>query len=261
MNILLIGDIVGKPGRKVIKRLLPHIKSQYNVEFVVANGENGAGGFGLTIDTAKELFNSGIDVLTSGNHIWDKKDIFVELEEGNRILRPLNYPEGVPGKGYTILETETGKRVCVINIQGRIFMPPIDCPFMGIQKLLDSISQDVKTIIVDFHAEATSEKMAMGIFLDGKVSVVAGTHTHVQTADERILPNGTGYITDLGMTGPHDSVIGMEFEKSMKRILYQIPFKLNVAKKNLRLNGIFLNVDDETGKCKEIKRLDIPYEV
>ncbi len=261
MNILFLGDIIGKQGRKVVKNLLSRVKSDYNVEFVVANGENGAGGFGLTCDTAQELFNCGVDVITSGNHIWDKKDIYNELEENLRILRPLNYPEGIPGKGYTILRTETGKSICVINLQGRIFMPPIDCPFKAVENALEKIDgKGVKAILVDFHAEATSEKMAMGKFLDGRVSAVLGTHTHVQTADEKILPEGTGYITDLGMTGPHDSVIGMEYEKSLKRILFQIPFRLNVARKDLRLNGVFLKINEESGKCELIKRLNIPYE-
>ncbi len=260
MNIIFLGDIIGKRGRKIVKNLLPRLKSEYDVEFVVANGENGAGGFGLTRETARELLKSGVDVITSGNHIWDKKDIFEELEENPKILRPLNYPEGVPGKGYTVLKTETGKDVCVINLQGRIFMPPIDCPFKAVEKVVNTIGEDIKTILVDFHAEATSEKMAMGKFLDGKVSAIVGTHTHVQTADEKILPGGTGYISDLGMTGPHDSVIGMEYEKSLKRILFQIPLKLSVAKGDLRLNGVFLKIDEKSGKCEKIERLNIIYE-
>lgn len=261
INILFIGDINGKPGRKIVKNLLPDIIKNKNVNFVIANGENVAGGFGITKEKYLELLSSGIDVVTTGNHIWDKKEVIELINCETNILRPANYPANNPGTGYGIFESKDKKfKVGVINLIGRIFMPPAECPFATAQKIAEEISDKTKIIIVDIHAEATSEKQALGFYLDGKVSAVIGTHTHVQTADERILPLGTGFITDAGMTGPFDSVIGVEKETIIRRFLTLMPEKFEVAKTNLRLNAVLLSIDESTGKTKSIERINLKYE-
>ncbi|MEW6097379.1 MAG: TIGR00282 family metallophosphoesterase [bacterium] len=253
MRVLLVGDIVGKRGRQVIKELLPKIKQEYQIDFCVANGENVAGGFGLTEKTAKEVFSGGVNVLTSGNHIWNKKEVFQIIEEEN-ILRPLNYPPGVPGRGYNFYKVKNDI-LAVINLSGRVFIDELDCPFQVVLPEITKIREKTKNIIVDMHAEATSEKIAMGWYLDGKVSAVIGTHTHVQTADERILPEGTAYITDAGMTGPRDSVIGVKKEIIIKKFLTQIPLRFEVAKGTGQICAVIVEIDTHTGKAKSITRI------
>ncbi|TDT69166.1 hypothetical protein EV215_1508 [Hypnocyclicus thermotrophus] len=215
MKILIIGDIIGKPGRKILYEFLERKKEEY--DFIIVNGENSAAGFGITTKIADEFFEYGIDVITSGNHIWDKKEIYKYLDENNALLRPLNYPKSVPGSGYIIKESKNGEKIAVVNLQGRVFMPLVDSPFEVIENILNEIKKETDIIIVDFHAEATSEKVALGWFLDGKVKAIYGTHTHIQTADNRILSEGTAYITDIGMTGSHDSIIGMTIESVLPK--------------------------------------------
>jgi hypothetical protein len=246
--ILAIGDIVGKPGRRAVSQLLPGLRQQYGVKLVIANGENAAGGIGLTLSTAKELLDGGVDVLTSGNHIWAQKEIIPYLDGEMPILRPLNYPPGVPGKGYIVVG-----RVAVVNLMGRTFMGDLDCPFRAMDQLLTELKQPI--IIVDFHAEATSENGAMGRYLDGRVSAVLGTHTHVGTIDAQLLPQGTAYVTDIGMTGPLDSVIGDDAEAVIQRFLTQIPHRLSVGKGKTALNAILVKVDDDTGRALSIDRI------
>jgi metallophosphoesterase (TIGR00282 family) len=254
-----LGDIIGSPGRKAVKSLLSSFINDHSVDIVIANGENAAGGFGITEQVAEELFINGVDVITSGNHIFDKKEIINYLDGTDRLIRPANYPGGVPGKGVTIIPVKDTK-AAVINIAGLVFMEPILCPFETIINELNRLPEDIKIIIVDFHAEVTSEKCCMGWYLDGKVSALLGTHTHIPTADERILPNGTGYITDAGMTGPYDSVIGIKKENALKRFLLHVPVRFDTAKKDIRLCGVFLDIDDNTGKCMGIKRIEIPVD-
>jgi metallophosphoesterase (TIGR00282 family) len=246
--ILAIGDIVGKPGRKAISQLLPGLRQQYGLDLVIANGENAAGGVGLTLATAKELLDGGVDVLTSGNHIWAQKEIIPYLDSDMPILRPLNYPPGVPGKGYLVI-----KGVAVVNLMGRVFIGDLDCPFRAMDQLLAKL--EPKIIIVDFHAEATSEKVAMGRYLDGRVSAVLGTHTHVGTIDAQLLPKGTAYVSDIGMSGPIDSVIGDDAEAVIQRFLTQMPHRLGVGKGKAALNAMLLRVDDDTGKAISIERI------
>ena len=248
MLILAIGDLVGRPGRRAISQLLPALRQQYNLDLVIANAENAAGGVGLTPDTAKELLDGGVDVLTSGNHIWAQKEIIPYLDGDMPILRPLNYPPGVPGKGYLV-----AKGVAVVNLMGRVFIGDFDCPFRAMDQLLAKL--EPKIIIVDFHAEATSEKVAMGRYLDGRVSAVLGTHTHVGTIDAQILPGGTAYVSDIGMSGPIDSVIGDDTEAVIQRFLTQIPHRLGVGKGKIALNAILVGVDDDTGKATSIERI------
>ncbi|MBC7217277.1 MAG: TIGR00282 family metallophosphoesterase [Candidatus Caldatribacterium sp.] len=257
MRFLIVGDVVGKPGRRVLREKLPLLKEELQIDAVIVNGENAAGGLGITPEVCEEIFSYGADVVTSGNHIWDKKEILGYIDREPRLLRPLNYPEGVPGRGSLVLEKE-GRIWAVVNLSGRVFMPPLDCPFRRIEQELKLLREQTNIILVDFHAEASSEKIAMGWFLDGKVSCVFGTHTHVATADERILPQGTAYITDIGMTGAHDSVIGIEVADIVGRFLTQLPVKYRVAKENVKLNGIVVEVDDTTGKAREIFRLSVP---
>jgi metallophosphoesterase (TIGR00282 family) len=246
--ILAIGDIIGKPGRKAISQLLPGLRQQYGLELVIANAENAAGGVGLTLATARELLDSGADVLTSGNHIWAEKEIIPYLDGDMPIIRPLNYPPGAPGKGYLA----TGK-VAVVNLLGRTFIGDFDCPFRAMDQLLANLKQRI--IIVDFHAEATSEKVAMGRYLDGRVSAVLGTHTHVGTIDTQLLPQGTAYVSDIGMTGPLDSVIGDDTEAVIQRFLTAIPRRLSVGKGKVAFNAILVRVDDDTGKATSIERI------
>ena len=248
MLILAIGDLVGKPGRKAISQLLPGLRQQYGLDLVIANAENAAGGRGLTPDTAKELLDSGVDVLTSGNHIWAQKEIIPHLDGDMPILRPLNYPAGVPGKGHLVI-----KGVAVVNLMGRVFIGDFDCPFRAMDQLLARL--EPKIIIVDFHAEATSEKVAMGRYLDGRVSAVLGTHTHVGTIDAQLLPKGTAYVSDIGMSGPIDSVIGDDTEDVLQRFLTQMPHRLGVGKGKVAFNAIMVGVDDKTGKATSIERV------
>jgi 2',3'-cyclic-nucleotide 2'-phosphodiesterase len=251
MKILCIGDIVGRPGRQAIHHLLGDLRKEYSVDMVIANGENAAGGFGLSVPTAHELLDANIDVLTSGNHIWAQKDILPWLEDATMpILRPLNYPPGVPGRGYLV-----SGQVLVVNLIGRVFMTDVDCPFRAMDKLLAELSPKPSIIMVDFHAEATSEKVALGRYLEGRVTAVLGTHTHVGTIDSHILAGGTAYVTDIGMTGPSDSVIGDDVESVIKRFLTIIPTRLAVGKGKPVLNSILVEVDDKSGKATRIERI------
>ena len=261
MKILFIGDIVGKSGRQAIDGVLQKVVADHEIEFTIANGENAAGGMGITPSIAIEILDQGVDVLTSGNHIWAKKEIAPFLDEELRILRPANYPPNVPGRGSGLFHSANGQKVGVLNLEGRVFMKHLDCPFRVGEKEVESLRKEANIIFVDFHAEATSEKMAMGWFLNGKVSAVLGTHTHVQTSDERILDGGTAYITDVGMTGPMDSVIGIRKEIALERLLTQIPWKFDVAKEAIQLQGVVIEVDSKTGKSENIKRIKVPLDV
>jgi 2',3'-cyclic-nucleotide 2'-phosphodiesterase len=257
MKLLFIGDVIGKPGRRIVQHLLPQIRKAYGVDFAVANVENAAGGFGLTPPVAKELLEAGIDVMTSGNHIWDKKDILDFLQSSPFILRPANYPPGAPGRGMFIGSVSNSPVVAVINLQGRVFMPPIDCPFRAADALLQEALQKTRIVLIDFHAEATSEKICLSRYVDGRASAVLGTHTHVQTADEQILPQRTAYLTDVGMTGPHDSVIGVEYDSSVQRFLLQIPRKYATAEKDSRLHAVLVEVENESGRAISIRRFSL----
>jgi hypothetical protein len=255
MNILFIGDIIGRPGRELIRVGLRALVDRYSLDLVIANAENSAAGFGITKDIGDTLLEWGIDVMTSGNHIWDKKEAMPYIAGEPRLLRPANYPAGVPGRGSYVAQTGDGRAVGVINVMGRVFMLNIDDPFAVVLREIDAIRHRTRVIIVDFHAEATSEKVAMGWHLDGKVTAVLGTHTHVQTADERVLPGGTAYLTDAGMTGPHDSIIGMEKEPSLARFLNAMPSRFEPATGNPRLNGAVIEADDKTGRATNITRI------
>ena len=257
VRILFIGDIVGKPGRQVVSRELHRLVDRYLVDLVIANGENAAGGFGITEETAKDLYGCGVHLLTSGNHIWDKKDALDFIDRERNLLRPANYPQGVPGRGSGVVTTAAGIRIGVLNLEGRVFMNNIECPFRTADREVALLRQETTVILVDFHAEATSEKIALGWYLDGRVSAVVGTHTHVQTADERLLPGGTAYISDAGMTGAFDSVIGVRKEEPIERFLTQLPVKFEVAKNNLRLNGVVIEVDEFNGTALGIERIAV----
>lgn len=250
MRVLMVGDVIGRPGRRAVRHLLPGLRQEYQIDLVIANGENTAGGFGLTMPTAQELFNAGVDVLTSGNHIWDQKEIIPYLDTDVPILRPLNYPPGVPGKGFLIWEG-----ALIINTMGRTFMAPLDCPFRAVDRLLAELPEAPPVIIVDFHAEASSEKVAMGWYLDGKVSAVLGTHTHVPTSDAKILAKGTAHITDVGMTGPKNSIIGDEPQAVLKRFLTQMPGRLPVAEGTVIFSSVLVDIA-EGGKARSILRID-----
>jgi metallophosphoesterase (TIGR00282 family) len=255
MNILFIGDIVGKPGRELVRKGLKALIDEHQVDLVIANAENSANGFGITREIGDTLLEWGVDVMTSGNHIWDKKEAIEYIAGEPRLLRPANYPAGVPGRGSYVAQTGDGRAVGVINVMGRVFMLNIDDPFAVVLREIEAIRHKTRVIIVDFHAEATSEKVAMGWHLDGKVTAMFGTHTHVQTADERILPNGTAYLTDAGMTGPHDGIIGMEREPSLGRFLNAMPSRFEPATANPRLNGVVVQADDRTGRATAITRI------
>ncbi|MGD0844842.1 MAG: TIGR00282 family metallophosphoesterase [Geobacteraceae bacterium] len=257
VKLLFIGDIIGKPGRQVISRELHRLVDRYMVDLVIANGENAAGGFGITEETANELYKCGIDVLTSGNHIWDKKDSLNFINRAEKLLRPANYPDGTPGRGSALFTTAGGAKVAVLNLEGRVFMNNLECPFRTADREISQLYAETPIIFVDFHAEATSEKASLGWYLDGRVSALIGTHTHIQTADERILPGGTAYLTDAGMTGGFDSVIGVKKEEAITKFLSQLPVKFDVAKNNLRLNGVVVVVDEQTGKALSIERINI----
>jgi metallophosphoesterase (TIGR00282 family) len=250
MLVLVIGDIIGRPGRQAVHKFVPALRQQYGLDMVIANAENTAGGFGLTSSLARELFSSGVDVLTSGNHIWAQSEIIPHLDGEKPILRPLNYPPGVPGRGYLI----TGETM-VVNLIGRTFMRELDCPFRAMDKLLAELETKPPVIIVDFHAEATSEKVAMGRYLDGRVSAVLGTHTHVGTIDAQLLARGTAYVTDIGMTGPTDSIIGDEVSSVIQRFLTGMPHRLSVGEGEPVLNAIMVEVDKSSGRATKIERV------
>jgi hypothetical protein len=250
----MIGDIVGRAGRRAVKDCLPSLKTNYAIDFAIANGENAAGGNGITKSIAKELFSFGVDMMTMGNHVWNQKEIFDYLPKENRIIRPANYPPGTPGNGYNIYSVN-GIKVAVINISGRVFMPEMDCPFRKVDEILSEIKDESKIVLVDFHAEATSEKVAMGWHLNNRATAVVGTHTHVQTADERILPGGTAYITDIGMCGPRDSVIGVQKEIILRKFKTGLPQRFEVANTDYQFNAVLITIDDLTGAATDIIRI------
>jgi 2',3'-cyclic-nucleotide 2'-phosphodiesterase len=257
VKLLFIGDIIGKPGREALSRELHRIVDRHRVDLVIANGENAAGGFGLTAETAQELFKCGVQMITSGNHIWDKKDSLEYIKREERIVRPANYPEGTPGRGATLVSTPGGVKIGILNLEGRVFMNNLDCPFRCADREIAKLKEETPIIFVDFHAEATSEKVSLGWYLDGRVSAVVGTHTHVQTADERILTAGTAYMTDAGMTGSFDSVIGVRKEDAIEKFITQRPAKFEVAKKDIRINGVVIEVDEKSGLALSIERINI----
>ncbi|HEX9023693.1 MAG TPA: TIGR00282 family metallophosphoesterase [Geobacteraceae bacterium] len=260
VRILFIGDIVGKPGRQVLARELYRLVDRYLIDLVVANGENAAGGFGITEETANELYKCGIHVLTSGNHVWDKKESLDFVRNEERLLRPANYPEGTPGRGSGLFQTAGGIKIAVLNLEGRVFMNNLDCPFRTADREIGRLQLETPIILVDFHAEATSEKASLGWYLDGRVSAFVGTHTHVQTADERLLPGGTAFLSDAGMTGAFDSVIGVKKEEAISKFLTQLPVKFDMAKNNLRLNGAVIEVDERSGRALSIERINLSCE-
>ena len=271
MKLLFIGDIVGQPGRNAVKELLPKLREQHALDFVIANGENSAGGSGITPKTAGEIFSAGVDVITSGDHLWDQKEVMELLASEKRFLRPLNYPPGTPGQGSGVFEIKVGSSRCddrtaqravptnlsiaVLNVQGRTFMPPLEHPFLLAAEAVKRLREQTKIIFVDFHAEATSEKIAFARMLDGQVSAVVGTHTHVQTADEQIFPGGTAYLSDAGFTGPHESVLGREIEPVIRRFLTNMPQRFEVAKNHVLLHGALIEIDDASGKALKIQRV------
>ncbi len=257
MNILFVGDVVGQPGRRALDYALPKLIDRHRIDFTIVNVENAAGGFGLTVDLFGELSKMPIDVFSSGNHIWDKKEIYDSLNASDRLLRPANYPPGNPGRGWTVQPTAAGVAVGVLNLQGQVFMPAnADSPFRVADEEL-ARAGDVKVIVVDMHAEATSEKVAIGWYLDGRVSAVIGTHTHVPTADETIRPGGTAYLSDAGMTGAYEGVIGFSRERIIEKFLSQTPRSFETAKKDIRLSGAVVEVDEETGKARRIERVQV----
>jgi len=255
MNILFIGDIFASPGRAIVGRYLQQIITEEKIQLAIANAENSAGGFGITPQISEELLSLGLDVLTSGNHIWDKKDIFDYLPRQPRLLRPANYHSDLPGTGSIVFKARNGVEVAVMNLQGRVHMPYTDCPFRKADQLLDALDPEIKVRFVDFHAEVTSEKQAMGWHLNGRVSAVVGTHTHVPTADERVLSGGTAYQTDVGMTGPYDSIIGSEKSLALKRFLTGMPIRLDASKSGVELHSVVVSVDEATGRATGIRRL------
>ena len=257
MQILFIGDIFGRPGREVAQRAIPALVRKYSLDLVVANVENSAAGFGVTGDIAETILKAGVDVMTSGNHVWDKKEVLDYIPRQPKLLRPANFPAGAPGRGSWIGKTRSGEPVAVINVMGRVFMAPLDDPFAVVLREVEAARAKARVVIVDFHAEATSEKVAMGWHLDGRVTAIFGTHTHVQTADERILPKGTAYLTDVGMTGPHDSIIGVTIEAALGRFVSGLPAKFEAASGPGRLNAIVITADPATGKATGIERLNL----
>lgn len=255
MRILFIGDIVGEPGRHAVRELVPKIVKRSGIDLVIANGENIAGGSGLTPSLVEDLLDFGVDVITTGDHVWKRKEIAEKIDAEGRLLRAANYPDGAPGSGSTVVESGSGIAVGVINLIGRVFMQPLECPFKTARKEIERLKSRTRVIIVDMHAEATSEKIALGWYLDGMVSAIVGTHTHVQTADEKILPQGTAFISDAGMTGPFDGVIGRKKEQILARFLTQMPAKFEMAEGDIQLHGVIIDIDEKTGRANSIKRV------
>lgn len=257
MKFLVIGDVVGRPGRNILFKFLE--KRRHNYDFIIVNGENAAGGFGITVKVAEQFFSWGVDVITLGNHTWDKKEIYQYMNDKKNIIRPINFAKGAPGRGYTVLEKNNVK-IAIVNAQGKVFMPPIACPFLAMDEIIPKLQKEANVIILDFHGEATSEKQAIGWDLAGKVSFVYGTHTHTQTADERILPGGTAYITDVGMTGGHDGILGMNRRESIQKFKDGMPAKYSVCDDNPKINAIEVEVDEKTGKAQKINRINLHYD-
>jgi metallophosphoesterase (TIGR00282 family) len=255
VKILFIGDVVGQPGRRAVKELVPVLRERHGIHVIIANGENSAGGSGITPATAAELFDAGVHIITSGDHLWDQKEVVELLQNEPRFVRPLNYPAGIPGRGSTIFENANLTPVAVVNLQGRTFMPPLENPFLMVEPEVKRLREITKIIFVDMHAEATSEKIAIARMLDGRVSAVVGTHTHVQTADEQIFPGGTAYLSDAGFTGPQDSVLGREIEPVIKRFLTNTPQRFGVASENIMLKGVLIDVDEKSGRALKIERV------
>jgi metallophosphoesterase (TIGR00282 family) len=255
VKLLFIADIVGQPGRRAVTEIVPQLREQYALNVVVANGENSAGGSGITVKTAEEIFAAGVDVITCGDHLWDQKEVIGLLEGERRFVRPLNYPPGTPGQGSTIFQTPGLPPVAIMNLQGRTFMPPLENPFHAALAEVERLRQTTKIIFIDMHAEATSEKIALARMLDGRVSAVIGTHTHVQTADEQIFPGGTAFLSDGGFTGPHESVLGREIEPIIRRFMTNMPQKFEVAKERVLLQGAVVEIDEQTGQAKGIQRV------
>lgn len=261
MRLLFLGDVVGRPGRRAVTRVVPRLIAQEGVDFVVANCENASGGKGIDPDSAEELLDSGIDVLTSGNHVWQNSGIVPYIEENDRLLRPENFPPGVPGRGWTVRSSvRTRSRVGVLNLIGRVFMGPADCPFNAATRVLEALHKETRVVLVDMHGEATSEKVGMGRFLDGKVSAVVGSHTHVQTADEAVLAGGTACLTDAGMCGPIESILGVRTDQVLRRFLTQMPVRFEVAPGPVVVQGAMIDVDEATGRATAIRRLREPFD-
>jgi metallophosphoesterase (TIGR00282 family) len=261
IKILFVGDIVGKPGRKITQQSIPRLIELHKIDLVIANVENAAGGNGITRETAEELLDADINVMTTGNHVWDKKEALEYIELERRLIRPANFPHGVPGRGSYVTQTANGTPVGIVNVMGRVFMNPLDNPFHVVQREISAVrDKGARLVLVDFHAEATSEKIAMGWHLDGKVTAVVGTHTHVQTADARILHKGTAYITDVGMTGPHDSIIGVAIQPVLKRFIDGMPVRFETASKNSRINAVIVTADAKTGRAESIESLNLSAE-
>src|SRR5690242_4152235 len=259
-NLLFIADVIGSPGRDVVRALLPDLKRRLDAHFVVVNAENSAGGFGVTRDSAAALFAAGADALTGGNHLFDRKEALAYIGEEERLVRPANLPPGTPGRGWRVFRASDGTPVGVVNLLGRVFMREVDCPFRAVDEAIEALrAEGCRTILVDFHAETTAEKIAMGWYLDGRASLVVGTHTHVQTADDRVLPNGTAFLSDAGMTGGFDSVIGMDRDAALRRFLTLLPERLTPAEGDLRLNGVWVRVDATSGRALEMRRVQLAY--
>jgi len=258
VRLLFVGDVVGRPGREIVRRAIPQLRRDLELDLVIANAENSAGGAGVSPTTARELLDAGCDVLTGGNHSWDRPEVVEFIDRCPALLRPANFPDGTPGRGSAVVSARDGTPVAVVNLQGRVLMDPLDDPFRIADELVAALAGTARVIVVDFHAEATSEKLAMGWHLDGRVSGVLGTHTHVATADERVLPGGTAYITDAGMTGPMDSVIGVRKEDAVRRFRTQRPVRFTTAEGDVRLHGVVLDVDPATGRALAIRRLRWP---
>lgn len=254
MRILMVGDVIGRPGRAAFAKYTPKLRKEKNVDIVVVNGENSAGGKGITRKALDELLHAGADIVTSGNHIWDKKDVLEFIDREPFLIRPANYPEGAPGKGWCVYPWKA-KNIGVMNLSGRAFMPPMDCPFQKVEDILRELKGECDIILLDFHAETTSEKMAMGWYLDGRVNAVVGTHTHIQTADERVLPNGTAYITDLGMVGPWDSVLGVKTEIILEKFISGMPVRFDLAAGSCVYSAVIVDIDDATNKTTGIERI------
>ena len=260
VTIIFCGDVVGEPGRRAITKLLPSLRQKYGADLCIVNGENSAGGSGITPKTFTELREGGADVVTSGDHLWDNKEVLSILGTEPRLLRPANYPEQTPGSGRIVVDCRSGIKIAVLNLVGRTFMKSVDCPFRIGANQVEILRRDTPIIFVDIHAETTSEKIALGRFLDGRVSAMIGTHTHVQTADEQIFPKGTAFLCDAGMTGPHESVLGREIAPIIERFLTQTPQRFDVAKHGIRLNGVVIQVDAKTGLALRIERIHVPLE-